>query len=126
MLSLAIGLVPLCHHLGSSHLLGVFLAGFCFCTADLVHAAWSKQVDLAGYCRVHLLGAYHLMLCTPHAACTQLIAGTAQVKRVLHWLLKIFFAASIGFVVPVRDFGDLTVIGNACILFIAVLGKLHR
>ena len=47
-----------------------------------------------------------------------------QVKRVLHWLLKIFFAASIGFVVPVRDFGDLTVIGNACILFIAVLGKL--
>jgi hypothetical protein len=45
------------------------------------------------------------------------------VKRVLHWLLKIFFACSIGFVVPVRDFGDLNVIGNACILFIAVLGK---
>ena len=44
VLSLAIGLVPLCHNLGSSHLLGVFLAGFCFCTADLVHAAWSKQV----------------------------------------------------------------------------------
>ena len=44
-------------------------------------------------------------------------------KRVLHWLLKIFFAASIGFEVPVRDFGDAAVIGHACILFFAVLGK---
>ena len=51
-------------------------------------------------------------------------AWAKQVKRVLHWLLKIFFAASIGFEVPVRDFGDLAVIGHACILFIAVLGKL--
>ena len=43
VLYLAIGLVPLCHMLGSSHLLGAFLAGFCFCTDDRVHAAWSKQ-----------------------------------------------------------------------------------
>ena len=28
-------------------------------------------------------------------------AWAKQVKRVLHWLLKIFFAASIGFEVPV-------------------------
>ena len=88
MLCLAISLVPLCHALGSSHLLGAFLAGFCFCTDEHVHKAWAKQV-----------------------------------KRVLHWLLKIFFAASIGFEVPVRDFGDLAVIGHACILFFAVLGK---
>ena len=54
VLCLAISLVPLCHTLGSSHLLGAFLAGFCFCTDDHVHKAWAKQV-----------------------------------KRVLHWLLKI-------------------------------------
>ena len=88
VLCLAISLVPLCHALGSSHLLGAFLAGFCFCTDEHVHKAWAKQV-----------------------------------KRVLHWLLKIFFAASIGFEVPVRDFGDAAVIGHACILFFAVLGK---
>ena len=44
VLFLAIVLVPCCHQLGSSHLLGAFLAGLCFCTDHDAHCAWQKQV----------------------------------------------------------------------------------
>ncbi len=73
-LLLAILLVPCCHHLGSSHLLGAFLAGLSFCTDDRVHMAWSRQV-----------------------------------KRLLQWLLRIFFAATIGFEVPIKSFASADV-----------------
>ena len=35
----------------------------------------------------------------------------AQVKRVLQWLLRIFFAATIGFEIPIRDFFSAEVLG---------------
>ena len=70
---LAFCLVPGCHQLGSSHLLGAFLAGLSFCSDEHVHHAWTKQV-----------------------------------KRLLQWLLRIFFAATIGFEVPVREFVQVT------------------
>ena len=89
ILGLAIGLVPVCHTLGSSHLLGAFLAGLSFCTDHAVHAAWSRQV-----------------------------------KRVLQWLLKVFFAASIAFEIPVKSFASLEVLKGAAVLLIAILGKI--
>ena len=70
---LAFCLVPGCHQLGSSHLLGAFLAGLSVCSDEHVHHAWTKQV-----------------------------------KRLLQWLLRIFFAATIGFEVPVREFVQVT------------------
>ena len=88
LLFLAIILVPCCHQLGSSHLLGAFLAGLCFCTDADAHAAWQQQV-----------------------------------KRLLQWLLKIFFAATIGFEVPVRSFAQPEVIWRAAALCVASLGK---
>ena len=88
LLTLAIVLVPICHAMGSSPLLGAFLAGLSFCTDRQAHQAWQKQV-----------------------------------KRVLQWLLKIFFAASIGFEVPIRSFADATIIGHASLLMLAVAGK---
>jgi len=88
LLFLAIVLVPTCHNLGSSHLLGAFLAGLCFCSDERAHRAWGKQV-----------------------------------KRVLQWLLRIFFAATIGFEIPIRDFFSAEVFGQALLLFVAVLGK---
>jgi len=88
LLFLAILLVPCCHQLGSSHLLGAFLAGLCFCTDHEAHSAWQEQV-----------------------------------KRVLQWLLKIFFAATIGFEVPVRSFAQPAVIWRAALLCTASIGK---
>merc|ERR1719464_1847031 len=68
-------LVPMVHFLGSSHLLGAFLAGLCFCTDHTIHHAWHHQI-----------------------------------KRVLQWMLRIFFAATIGFQIPILEFGSPTVI----------------
>ena len=47
-----------------------------------------------------------------------------QFKRLLQWLMRIFFAASIGFQVPIRNFGDGTVIWQGLVFCIALLGKI--
>ena len=44
-------------------------------------------------------------------------------KRLIGWLMKLFFAASIGFQVPVSLLADLTVIGRGVLLSLALLGK---
>ena len=47
-----------------------------------------------------------------------------QVKRILSWLLRIFFACTIGFEIPIKSFGDGQVLAYATILMLAILGKL--
>jgi len=71
----------------------------------------------------HLLGAFLAGLC----CCTEPrlhAAWTKQVKRLQTWLLKLFFAASCGFAVPVRSFSSAAVFGRAGLFFLAALGKL--
>lgn len=46
-----------------------------------------------------------------------------QFKRVMQWLLRIFFAASIGFQVPFAKFGNPTVLLQGCFFTLALLGK---
>ena len=46
-----------------------------------------------------------------------------QFKRVLQWLMRIFFAASIGFQVPIKDFGNGVVIWQGLLFTVALLGK---
>ena len=46
-----------------------------------------------------------------------------QFKRVVQWLVKIFFSASIGFQVPIQDFGDITVIWKGLVLCLVLIGK---
>merc|ERR1719203_2002683 len=81
-------LVPMCHYLGSSHLLGAFLAGLCFCTDHTIHHVWHHQI-----------------------------------KRVLQWMLRVFFAATIGFAIPILQFADSRVIWRGLVYCIAGLGK---
>lgn len=47
-----------------------------------------------------------------------------QFKRVLQWLMRIFFSASIGFQVPIKDFGDPTVIWQGLVFCFALSGKI--
>jgi len=47
-----------------------------------------------------------------------------QFKRVLQWLMRIFFAASIGFQVPIKDFADPTVIWQGLVFCFALAGKI--
>lgn len=47
-----------------------------------------------------------------------------EFKKVIDWLMKIFFAATIGFQVPVSLFGDPKVIGRGFLLSVALFGKM--
>lgn len=76
------------------------------------------------YCKAsYLMGAFvaGLGFCTSHELHVTFVA---QFKRILQWLMKVFFAASIGFQVPVKDFGDGTVVWQGLVFTLALLGKL--
>lgn len=47
-----------------------------------------------------------------------------EFARPMEYLMKLFFGASIGFQVPVRSFGDATVVARGCFFSLALLGKL--
>ena len=70
-----------------------------------------------------LLGAFisGLVFCRNHDVHVRFVS---QFKRLLQWLMRIFFAASIGFQVPIKDFGDRKVIGFGILFTVALLGKL--
>ncbi|KAL7533649.1 hypothetical protein ACHAXR_005367 [Thalassiosira sp. AJA248-18] len=70
-----------------------------------------------------LMGAFisGLVFCRQHDVHVRFVS---QFKRLLQWLMRIFFAASIGFQVPIKDFGDPKVIGYGLLFTLALLGKL--
>jgi len=47
-----------------------------------------------------------------------------QVKRVSTWLVRMFFAASVGFQIPVRRFASARVVGRGAIYLVSLFGKL--
>lgn len=71
----------------------------------------------------YLMGAFvaGLGFCTSHELHAEFVR---QFKRVLQWLMRIFFAASIGFQVPILDFGNGEVIWKGLVFTIALVGKL--
>jgi len=70
-----------------------------------------------------LMGAFlsGLVFCRNHDVHVRFVS---QFKRLLQWLMRIFFAASIGFQVPIKDFGDAKVIAYGLIFTLALTGKL--
>jgi Kef-type K+ transport system membrane component KefB len=70
-----------------------------------------------------LLGAFlsGLVFCRKHEVHVRFVS---QFKRLLQWLMRIFFAASIGFQVPIKDFGSSKVIGYGLLFTLALTGKL--
>merc|ERR1719499_595781 len=87
--SLALGMIPAVHYAGSSHLLGSFLAGLCFCHNHHVHEVWGRQM-----------------------------------KRIMQWLLRLFFGGTIAFEVPIKDIWTGSIIGKAFAFFSVITGKL--
>ena len=69
-----------------------------------------------------LMGAFiaGLVFCSDHGTHHMFVH---QFKRVMQWLLRIFFAASIGFQVPFAKFGNPTVLLQGCFFTLALLGK---
>lgn len=75
------------------------------------------------YCKASpLMGAFlaGLAFCSNEGAHHMFVS---QCKRPMQWLLRIFFAASIGFQVPIKMFGQPVVILQGAVLTMALLGK---
>ncbi|KNC87360.1 hypothetical protein SARC_00501 [Sphaeroforma arctica JP610] len=70
----------------------------------------------------YLLGAFlgGLSFCTSHE-CE--VAWEKQVKRILYFLLHIFFAATIGFPIPVQDFWNWSTIARTAAFTCCMSGK---
>jgi len=48
-----------------------------------------------------------------------------QFKRILQWLMRIFFSCTIGFQVPIQDFGDSTILWQGAVFCLAwLIGKI--
>jgi hypothetical protein len=71
----------------------------------------------------YLMGAFiaGLSFCTSHELHEVFII---QFKRIMQWLMRIFFAASIGFQVPIKDFANGTVVWQGLAFTLALVGKL--
>jgi predicted Kef-type K+ transport protein len=71
----------------------------------------------------YLMGAFiaGLTFCSSHSLHALFVR---QFKRVLQWLMRIFFACSIGFQVPIKDFASGEVIWQGLIFTLALLGKI--
>lgn len=48
----------------------------------------------------------------------------SQVKRILTWLLRIFFGCTIAFEIPVSSFANVEVVKHAAMILIALIGKI--
>mmetsp|Transcript_12442 Transcript_12442/g.34930 ORF Transcript_12442/g.34930 Transcript_12442/m.34930 type:complete len:706 (-) Transcript_12442:427-2544(-) len=81
-------LLPATHYGKSSYLLGAFLGGLCFCTAEPLMPVWHNN-------------AY----------------------QILSWLLRVFFACTLGFEVPIQDLWTPAVLTMAAAFLLAFFGK---
>ena len=70
----------------------------------------------------YLFGAFLGGMCFCTNA-TVLHAWNHQARRILHWLLRVFFAATVGFQIPIRHFWSTKVVSHGCAFFLALLGK---
>ena len=70
-----------------------------------------------------LMGAFlaGLVFCSNHDAHQMFVS---QFKRLIQWLLRIFFAASIGFQVPIGSFASSSVVLHGAVFTLALLGKI--
>ena len=71
----------------------------------------------------HLLGAFlsGLMFCTDH---TIHHVWSHQIKRILYWMLRVFFACTIGFAIPIKEFTNAKVISRGLIYCVCAVGKI--
>jgi Kef-type K+ transport system membrane component KefB len=89
LFGILLAMVPATFYAQASYLMGGFVTGLAFCSAE---------------------GTHQLFI--------------SQFKRVTTWCMRMFFAASIGFQVPVRDFGDVQVLWRGMVFFSSLFGKL--
>lgn len=131
----------------ASALAFLVIGGYCaiFILPPLIHKHILSRIDEEHHDRVEmmimLLLVLVLMPATYYAQASYLMGAfvggltfcsspglhhlfARQFKRVLQWLMRIFFSASIGFQVPILDFGNVEVIWQGLVFTLALLGKI--
>ena len=81
-------MLPATHYAKSSYLLGSFLGGLCFCTAEPLMPVWHNS-------------AY----------------------QILSWLLRVFFACTLGFEVPIQDLWSGPILVMTAAFLLVFFGK---
>jgi Kef-type K+ transport system membrane component KefB len=101
---------------GASPLLGAFLAGLSFCTIRSLEHVWKSQVKrLQTWC-----GGRRVLVHLSHRiASAHALSSPLRLR-----LVRIFFACTVGFDVPVRLFGSGVVWRRAAVFYCATLAKL--
>ena len=79
--------------------------------------AWLVLLGWLAYILIgsHLLGAFAAGMCFVNVGRSQQI-WQSQLKRLLAWGIHIFFAATVGFAIPVKEMIDLDKIWKGCVL----------
>jgi len=70
----------------------------------------------------YLLGSFLAGLCFCHNHHVHHVWGR-QMKRVMQWLLRLFFGGTIAFAVPIQDIWTGKILGHAMLYFSAIIGK---
>jgi len=70
----------------------------------------------------YLLGSFLAGLCFCHNHHVHHVWGR-QMKRIMQWLLRLFFGGTIAFAVPIKDVWTGKVISHALLYFSAIVGK---
>ena len=79
--------------------------------------AIKEAADGGAFIGSHLLGAFVAGMCFVNVPRSQAI-WNSQMKRVVKWMVRFFFAASVGFAVPVSEMFTLESFGNGLLLAI--------
>ena len=79
--------------------------------------AIKEMWDGGAFVGSHLLGAFVAGMCFVNVPRSQQIWNN-QMKRVVKWMVRFFFAASVGFAVPVSEMFTLDAFGNGLLLAI--------
>ena len=79
--------------------------------------AIKEAADGGAFIGSHLLGAFVAGMCFVNVPRSQQI-WNSQMKRVVKWMVRFFFAASVGFAVPVSEMFTWDAFGNGLLLAI--------
>jgi hypothetical protein len=90
----------------------LMVATLCICA----YITYIKEaIDGGAFIGSHLLGTFVAGMCFVNVPRSQQI-WNSQMKRVVNWMVRFFFAASVGFTVPVSDMFTLDAFGQGLLL----------
>ncbi len=128
MLALVIGLFQATKQSDASHLMGAFIAGLVFATDHDLHVSFVsqfKRILQVGTCLLKFDAvSVSYSICFNIHLIQSCLYYNITLQITTQWLMRIFFASTIGFQVPITNFGNGKVIWQGLVFTLALTGKL--